>query len=85
MAKKNLLQRWFLDAFSAMAIGVFASLLIGTIIGQIGAWTGIEFFVTLSAYAKNGLVELTIDVFNQNGELVLKNITEAIVKCRLEA
>ena len=35
--------------------------------------------------AKNGLVELTIDVFNQNGELVLKNITEAIVKCRLEA
>ncbi len=56
MAKKNLLQRWFLDAFSAMAIGVFASLLIGTIIGQIGTWTGVKFFVTLSTYAKNGLV-----------------------------
>ena len=31
---------------------------------------------------KNGLVEVSIDVFNQNGELVLKDVTEAIVKCR---
>ena len=31
---------------------------------------------------KNGLVEITIDVCNQNGELVLKDVTEAIVKCR---
>ena len=32
---------------------------------------------------KNGVVEISIDVYNQNGELVLKNITEAIVKCRM--
>lgn len=32
--------------------------------------------------AKNGLVELTIEAHNQNGELVLTNITEAVVKCR---
>ena len=31
---------------------------------------------------KNGLVELTILVHNQKGELVLKDVTEAIVKCR---
>lgn len=31
--------------------------------------------------AKNGLVEITIDAYNQNGELVLTNVTEAIVKC----
>ena len=31
---------------------------------------------------KNGLVEISIDVTNQNGELVLKNVTEAIVKCK---
>ena len=31
---------------------------------------------------KNGLVEVSIDAYNQNGELVLKNVTEAIVKCR---
>ena len=31
---------------------------------------------------KNGLVEITIDAYNQNGELVLKDVTEAVVKCR---
>ena len=34
--------------------------------------------------AKNGIVEVSIDVFNQHGELVLTDVTEAIVKCRLE-
>ncbi len=32
---------------------------------------------------KNGLVEVYIEGYNQNGELVLKNVTEAVVKCRL--
>ena len=32
---------------------------------------------------KNGIVEVTIEAFNQNGELVLTDITEAVVKCRL--
>lgn len=32
--------------------------------------------------AKNGLVEISIDAYNQNGELVLTDVTEAIVKCR---
>ena len=31
---------------------------------------------------RNGIVEITIEVCNQNGEIVLTNITEAIVKCR---
>lgn len=31
---------------------------------------------------KNGIVEVTIEAYNQNGELVLTDITEAIVKCR---
>ena len=31
---------------------------------------------------KNGLVEISIEAYNQNGELVLKDVTEAIVKCR---
>jgi len=34
--------------------------------------------------AKNGLAEITIEVRNQKGELVLTNVTEAIVKCRTE-
>ena len=32
--------------------------------------------------AKNGLVEITIEAYNQNGELVLTDVTEAVVKCR---
>ena len=31
---------------------------------------------------KNGLVEVSIEAYNQNGELVLKDITEAILKCK---
>lgn len=31
---------------------------------------------------KNGLVEVTIEAYNQNGELVLTDVTEAIVKCK---
>ena len=31
---------------------------------------------------KNGLVEISIDAYNQNGELVLKNVTEDIVRCK---
>lgn len=32
---------------------------------------------------KNGIVEITIEAYNQKGELVLTNVTEAIVKCKL--
>lgn len=31
---------------------------------------------------KNGIVELTIEAYNQSGELVLTDVTEMIVKCR---
>ena len=32
---------------------------------------------------KNGLVEVTVEAYNQSGELVLTNVTEAIVKCKM--
>lgn len=32
---------------------------------------------------KNGIVEVTIEAYNQNGELVLTDVTEAIVKSRI--
>ena len=31
---------------------------------------------------KNGIVELTIEAYNQHGVLVLTDVTEAIVKCK---
>ena len=33
---------------------------------------------------KNGLVEVTVEAYNQHGVLVLTDVTEAIVKCRME-
>ena len=33
---------------------------------------------------KNGIAELTNEVYNQNGEHVLTAVTEAIIKCRLK-
>ena len=31
---------------------------------------------------RNGLVEITVEAYNQNGIHVLSNVTEAVVKCR---
>ena len=32
--------------------------------------------------ARNGIVEITIEAYNQKGEMVLTDVTEAVVKCR---
>ncbi len=45
-------KRYFIDALGSMAQGLFASLLIGTIIGTIGSQLHIEALVTVSNYAK---------------------------------
>ena len=34
--------------------------------------------------ARNGLVEISIEAYNQHGDLVLTNVTEALVRCRSE-
>ena len=31
---------------------------------------------------RNGIAEISINVYNQDGNLVLSNVTEAVVKCR---
>lgn len=46
-------QTYLIDALGAMAFGLFASLLIGTIFSTVGDKTHIEFFNTIAAYAKN--------------------------------
>ncbi len=45
-------KKYFVDAFSAMAMGLFASLLIGTIFGTLATHTGVEFFGKMSTYCK---------------------------------
>lgn len=45
-------KRYFIDALGAMAQGLFASLLIGTIISTLGTQLNIELLVTVGNYAK---------------------------------
>lgn len=39
---KSYAKKYFIDAMSAMALGLFASLLIGTIFGTVGTYLGPE-------------------------------------------
>lgn len=44
---------YLIDAMGAMAFGLFASLLIGTIFGTLGEKTHVDFFITISEYCKS--------------------------------
>lgn len=37
----------------------------------------------ISRNNKNGIVEVSIMIYNQNDELVMTNVTEAVVKCKV--
>lgn len=49
-------KNYFVNAMGAMAQGLFASLLIGTILGTLGDKLSIDFLVEISEFAKNGYV-----------------------------
>ncbi len=49
---KKYLHRYFIEAMGAMALGLFASLLIGTIFGTVAKYTNIAFLNTIADYAK---------------------------------
>lgn len=49
---KKLCKRYFIDAMGAMAQGLFASLLIGTIISTIGEQAHLDVLVTIGGFAK---------------------------------
>lgn len=49
---KKYLHRYFIDAMGAMALGLFASLLIGTIFGTVYKYTDLEFLNVIASYAK---------------------------------
>lgn len=56
LKRKNIsftVQTYLIDALGAMAFGLFASLLIGTIFATLGEKTGIELFVVIADYAKS--------------------------------
>ncbi len=58
---RNYLKKYFIDAMGAMAQGLFASLLIGTIFKTIGQYLGLDFLVELSGIA-SGAAGMAIGV-----------------------
>ncbi len=46
-------KRYFIDAMGAMALGLFASLLIGTIFDTLGNYIPLDFLKTIATYAKS--------------------------------
>ena len=56
LEKKNIhiaMKTYLIDAMGAMAFGLFASLLIGTIFGTLGEKTQVDLFYTIAEYCKN--------------------------------
>ena len=45
-------KRYFIDAMGAMAQGLFASLLVGTILGTLGSVTKLDIFTQMGTFAK---------------------------------
>ena len=50
---KQYAHRYFIKAMGAMALGLFASLLIGTIFDTVATYTHLPFLVTVASYAKS--------------------------------
>ena len=77
LRKKNIIfsaKRYGIDALGAMAQGLFASLLIGTIISTLGEQLGIGILVTVGGYAKGATgaaIAISIGVALQCPPLVL--------------
>lgn len=53
MVLKKFANKWFIDAFSGMALGLFCTLIAGTIIWQIGTWCGNNVFGKILIYIGN--------------------------------
>ena len=55
------LRKYFVTAMGAMAQGLFATLLIGTIIKSVGQYTGLDFLIQISSFA-SGATGMAIGV-----------------------
>ncbi|MBS5324306.1 MAG: PTS sugar transporter subunit IIC [Lachnospiraceae bacterium] len=81
LRRKNIIfsaKRYGIDALSAMAQGLFVSLLIGTIISTLGEQLGIDILVTVGTYAKGATgaaMAISIGYALQCPPLVLFSLT----------
>lgn len=61
---KRIFERVFVDGFRGMTIGIFATLIIGTIVSQLGIWIGGSFgeYLTLFGYVAKSLTGFGIGI-----------------------
>ena len=71
-------QRYLIEALGAMAQGLFASLLIGTIIKTLGQQTGLETLVDLGGYATAMSGPAMVPILNYNSEADLGALVNLI-------
>ena len=60
-------QTYLIDALGAMAFGLFASLLIGTIFGTLGEKTGVVIFTTIAGYERDRCSARRLDCLRLKG------------------
>ena len=80
---KSLAKRWFIDAFSGMAQGVFCTLIAGTILAQIASWCGDNSFAAtlliISKIAKSLMgAGIGVGIANKLGAKPLVIFTAAV-------
>lgn len=66
---KKVLNHIFIDGLSGMALGLFSTLIIGTIIGQIGTLVGNEigtYLIAISSVAKTVTEQVLVSVSLQS-------------------
>ena len=75
LKKKNIIfsiKRYGIDCLGAMAQGLFASLLIGTIISTLGEQLGVEALVTIGGYAKSATgAAMAVSIILSSGSFVV--------------
>ncbi|HAE89246.1 MAG TPA: toxin regulator PfoR [Clostridiales bacterium] len=80
---KSLAKRWFIDAFSGMAQGLFCTLIAGTILAQIASWCGDNSFaatlLVISKIAKSLMgAGIGVGIANKLGAKPLVVFTAAV-------
>lgn len=83
MKVKSLAKRWFIDAFSGMAQGLFCTLIAGTILAQIASWCGDNSFaatlLVISKIAKSLMgAGIGVGIANKLGAKPLVVFTAAV-------
>ena len=78
---KEYSKKYFVTAMSAMAQGLFATLLIGTIIKTVGQYTGLDFLMEISTFAQGATgmaIGVAIAIVDTGFSMIINSIAGLI-------